>query len=125
MRTNGMYDVIVLGVGGMGSATVYELASRGLRVLGLERFDIPHSFGSSHGVTRIIRMAYFEDPSYVPLLRRSYERWRELESVSGERAPIYHWIRRHRSVRKAKYSPARCAPARSTVCHTRRSPAPS
>ena len=85
MRTNGVYDVIVLGVGGMGSATVYELASRGLRVLGLERFDIPHSFGSSHGVTRIIRMAYFEDPSYVPLLRRSYERWRELESVSGER----------------------------------------
>ena len=51
MRTNGVYDVIVLGVGGMGSATVYELASRGLRVLGLERFDIPHSFGSSHGVT--------------------------------------------------------------------------
>ena len=85
MRTNGVYDVIVLGVGGMGSATVYELASRGLRVLGLERFDIPHSFGSSHGVTRIIRMAYFEDPSYVPLLRRSYERWRDLESVSGER----------------------------------------
>ena len=85
MRTNGVYDVIVLGVGGMGSATVYELASRGLRVLGLERFDIPHSFGSSHGVTRIIRMSYYEDPSYVPLLRRSYERWRELESVSGER----------------------------------------
>ena len=84
MRTNGVYDVIVLGVGGMGSATVYELASRGLRVLGLERFDIPHSFGSSHGVNRIIRMSYYEDPSYVPLLRRSYERWRELESVSGE-----------------------------------------
>ena len=84
MRTNGVYDVIVLGVGGMGSATVYELASRGLRVLGLERFDVPHSFGSSHGVNRIIRLSYYEDPSYVPLLRRSYERWRELESVSGE-----------------------------------------
>ena len=73
MRTNGVYDVIVLGVGGMGSATVYELASRGLRVLGLERFDIPHSFGSSHGVTRIIRMAYFEDPviraAAAPVLR--------------------------------------------------------
>ena len=85
MRTNGTYDVIVVGVGGMGSATVYELASRGLRVLGLERFDIPNDFGSSHGVNRIIRLAYFEDPSYVPLLRRSYERWRELEAASGEK----------------------------------------
>ena len=85
MRTDGTYDVIVVGVGGMGSATVYELASRGLRVLGLERFDIPNDFGSSHGVNRIIRLAYFEDPSYVPLLRRSYERWRELEAVSGEK----------------------------------------
>ena len=84
MTTTGTYDVIVIGVGGMGSATVYELASRGLRVLGLERFDIPNDMGSSHGVNRIIRMAYFEDPSYVPLLRRSYERWRELESASGE-----------------------------------------
>ena len=85
MRTNGTYDVIVVGVGGMGSATVYELASRGLRVLGLERFDIPNDFGSSHGVNRIIRLAYFEDPSYVPLLRRAYERWRELEAASGEK----------------------------------------
>lgn len=84
MATTGTYDVIVVGVGGMGSATVYELASRGLRVLGLERFDIPHDMGSSHGVHRIIRMAYFEDPSYVPLLRRAYERWRELEEASGE-----------------------------------------
>ena len=84
MTTTGTYDAIVIGVGGMGSATVYELASRGLRVLGLEQFDIPHDMGSSHGVNRIIRMAYFEDPSYVPLVRRSYERWRELESASGE-----------------------------------------
>ena len=82
---NGTYDVIVVGVGGMGSATVYELASRGLRVLGLERFDIPNDFGSSHGVNRIIRLAYFEDPSYVPLLRRAYERWRELEAAGGEK----------------------------------------
>ncbi len=79
------YDVIVVGVGGMGSATVYELASRGLRVLGLEQFDIPHDQGSSHGVNRIIRLAYYEDPSYVPLLLRSFERWRELEAVSGEK----------------------------------------
>ncbi len=69
----------------MGSATLYELASRGLRVLGLERFDIPNDFGSSHGLNRIIRLAYYEDPSYVPLLRRSYERWRQLESASGEK----------------------------------------
>ena len=84
MSAVGSYDVIVIGVGGMGSATVYELASRGLRVLGLERFDVPHDLGSSHGVNRIIRLAYFEHTSYVPLVRRAYERWRELESASGE-----------------------------------------
>jgi sarcosine oxidase len=79
-----MYDVIVLGVGGMGSATLFHLASRGLRVLGLERFDLVHEYGSSHGLTRIIRLAYWEHPSYVALLRRSYELWRELESRAGE-----------------------------------------
>jgi sarcosine oxidase len=78
------FDTIVLGVGGMGSATVYHLARRGQRVLGLERFDIPHSMGSSHGVSRIIRLAYYEDPSYVPLLRRAYELWRELERTVDE-----------------------------------------
>jgi sarcosine oxidase len=78
------YDVVVVGVGGMGSAAVYHLARRGKRVLGLERFDIPHELGSSHGLTRIIRLAYFEDPSYVPLLRRAYELWRELEAEAGE-----------------------------------------
>ena len=80
-----MYDVIVLGVGGMGSAAVYELAKRGKRVLGLERFDVPHELGSSHGVTRIIRLAYYEDGAYVPLLERAYELWRELEGVTGEK----------------------------------------
>ena len=85
MRANGTYDVIVIGVGGMGSATVYELASRGMRVLGLERFSIPNDAGSSHGVNRIIRLAYYEDSSYVPLLQRSYERWRALEETSGEK----------------------------------------
>jgi sarcosine oxidase len=79
------YDVVVVGVGGMGSAALYHLARRGQRVLGLERFDIPHEHGSSHGLTRIIRLAYFEDPSYVPLVRRSYELWRELEEETGER----------------------------------------
>jgi sarcosine oxidase len=78
------FDAIVLGVGGMGSAAAYQLARRGRKVLGLERFDIPHSMGSSHGISRIIRLAYYEHPSYVPLLRRSYELWRELESGFGE-----------------------------------------
>ncbi len=78
------YDVIVAGVGGMGSATVAELAARGARVLGLERAGIPNDGGSSHGVNRIIRLAYAEDPRYVPLLRRAYERWRALESQLGE-----------------------------------------
>ncbi len=78
------FDTIVLGVGGMGSAACYHLARRGRRVLGLERFDIPHAMGSSHGVNRIIRLAYYEDPSYVPLLRRAYQLWRELEANFGE-----------------------------------------
>jgi sarcosine oxidase len=78
------FDTIVIGVGGMGSASVYQLAKRGQRVLGIERFDIPHSMGSSHGVNRIIRLAYYEHPTYVPLLRRAYELWRELERNVGE-----------------------------------------
>jgi sarcosine oxidase len=78
------YDVVVVGVGGMGSAALYHLARRGKRVLGLERFDVPNDMGSSHGITRIIRLAYFEHSDYVPLLRRAYELWRELESEAGE-----------------------------------------
>jgi sarcosine oxidase len=78
------YDVIVLGVGGMGSATLYHLARRGRKVLGLERYNIPHEMGSSHGITRIIRLAYYEHPSYLPLLRRAYELWRELQQLAGE-----------------------------------------
>lgn len=78
------YDVVVVGVGGMGSAALYHLARRGKRALGLERFDVPHELGSSHGLTRIIRLAYFEHPDYVPLLRRAYELWRELETEAGE-----------------------------------------
>lgn len=79
------YDVIVVGIGGMGSAACWHLAKRGQRVLGLERFDIPNAMGSSHGVTRIIRLPYYEDPSYVPLLRRAYENWRALEAATGEK----------------------------------------
>ena len=78
------FDTIVVGVGAMGSATCYHLARRGQRVLGLERFDIPHDQGSSHGYTRIIRLAYYEHPSYVLLLKRAYELWRELQVEAGE-----------------------------------------
>ncbi|ADQ67138.1 N-methyltryptophan oxidase [Halogeometricum borinquense DSM 11551] len=77
------YDVIVVGVGGMGSATAYHLANRGADVLGLERYDVPHDMGSSHGVTRIIRKAQYEHPSYVPLVRRAYDLWRELAEKTG------------------------------------------
>ena len=79
------YHAIVLGIGGMGSAAACHVAGRGRRVLGLEQFSIPHELGSSHGVTRIIRLAYSEHPSYVPLLRRAYQLWREMERRAGER----------------------------------------
>lgn len=79
------FDVVVCGLGATGSATLWELAGRGLRVLGIERFAPGHDRGSSHGATRIIRLAYFEHPSYVPLLQRAYERWRELETLSGQK----------------------------------------
>lgn len=77
------YDVIVVGVGGMGSAAAYHLTDRGLDVLGLERYDVPHAQGSSHGYTRIIRLAYHEHPSYVPLLRAAYDEWHALEAERG------------------------------------------
>ena len=78
-----MNDVIVLGLGGMGSAAAYHLARRGRRVLGLEQFDPVHDRGSSHGETRMIRECYSEHPSYVPLVQRAYENWRQLERDSG------------------------------------------
>jgi len=77
------FDVIVLGVGGMGSSTCFELARRGRKVLGLEQFDLVHSRGSSHGQTRIIRQAYHEHPDYVPLVRRAYTKWYDLEQRTG------------------------------------------
>ncbi len=82
---SGHYDVIVVGAGAMGSAAAYYLARRGKRVLCLERFGVPHNMGSSHGHTRIIRLAYYEDPSYVLLLKRAYELWREIQSEAGEK----------------------------------------
>lgn len=77
------WDVIVVGLGAMGSATLHQLAHRGHRVLGIEQFAPPHDRGSSHGKSRIIREAYFEDPRYVPLVQRAYQCWRELEVESG------------------------------------------
>ncbi|MBN8913006.1 MAG: N-methyl-L-tryptophan oxidase [Rhizobiales bacterium] len=78
------FDVIVAGVGAMGAQTCWHLARRGQRVLGLDRYDIPNAMGSSHGIHRIIRLAYFEHPSYVPILRRAYSLWRETEQLAGE-----------------------------------------
>lgn len=78
-------EVIVVGLGAMGSAAAWRLARRGRRVLGLDRYSPPHTLGSSHGRSRIIREAYFEHSCYVPLLRRAYECWVELEEESGRR----------------------------------------
>lgn len=77
------YDVIVVGLGSMGSAAAYSLAARGQRVLGIEQFTPAHSLGSSHGGTRIVRKAYFEKPDYVPLLIRAYQLWDELSAAYG------------------------------------------
>jgi sarcosine oxidase len=74
------YDAVVLGLGGMGSATLAHLAARGKRVLGIEQFARGHELGASSGRSRIIRKAYFEDPAYVPLLERAYTLWHELEA---------------------------------------------
>ena len=73
-----MYDVIIVGLGGMGSAAAAHLAARGKRLLGLDQFTPPHDKGSSHGKNRVVRQAYYEDPSYVPLLLRAYELWDDL-----------------------------------------------
>lgn len=77
------YDVIIVGLGAMGSAAAYHLAARGLRVLGIERYWPAHDRGSSHGGSRIIRKAYLEGSSYVPLLLRAYDLWDRLEAESG------------------------------------------
>jgi len=78
------FDVIVIGVGSMGSSACYFLAQRGCKVLGLEQFDISHEFGSHAGQSRIIRKAYFEHSDYVPLLERAYENWKKLEEETVE-----------------------------------------
>jgi sarcosine oxidase len=78
------FDVIVIGLGAMGSATAYQLARRGARVLGIDRYHPPHDLGSSHGGTRITRLSVGEGAEYVPLVRRSHRIWREIEAASGE-----------------------------------------
>ena len=82
------WDVIVIGLGGVGSAAAYHLAADGNRVLGLDQHPPAHAFGSSHGKTRIIRQAYFEHPSYVPMLQRAYQLWGELEEQTDQR--LFH-----------------------------------
>jgi sarcosine oxidase len=77
------FDVIVVGLGAMGSATTCHLAARGARVLGVDRFTPPHDNGSSHGESRIIRELYYEHPLYVPLVQRAYDRWEALEHDAG------------------------------------------
>ena len=81
------WDVIVIGVGGMGSATAYHVAARGRKVLALEQFNIPNDLGASGGVNRIIRLAYAEDPRYVPLLRRAFP-W-VMTPFEGEELQIF------------------------------------
>ncbi len=77
------YDVVVVGLGAMGSAALYQLAKRGVKIIGIDRFSPPHVFGSTHGDTRITRQAIGEGVFYTPLAMRSYEIWRELEAQTG------------------------------------------
>lgn len=80
-----VYDVIIAGTGAMGSAAAAELSQRGLQVLAIDRFTPPHALGSSHGHSRIIREAYYEDPRYVPILQKAYENWERLEAATARR----------------------------------------
>lgn len=79
-----LHDVAILGLGAMGSAAAYHLARRGAKVIGIDQFEPPHTQGSSHGETRVIREAYFEHPVYVPLVQRAYELWSDLEKQTAE-----------------------------------------
>ena len=84
------YDLIVLGTGGIGSAALFHGARRGLKCLGLDRFPPAHDRGSSHGESRLIRLSYFEHPDYVPLLRRSYQLWDELDPTLLNRCGVLY-----------------------------------
>ena len=81
-------EVVVVGLGAMGSAVCAQLAMRGTSVIGIDRYDPPHPYGSTHGQTRMTRLAVGEGPEYVPLVRRSHELWREIEAQTGTRLLI-------------------------------------
>ena len=78
------YDAAIIGLGAMGSAAAWHLARRGVSVIGFDQFRPPHNLGSSHGESRVIREAYYEDPSYVPLVQRAYELWGELGAATDQ-----------------------------------------
>src|SRR6516165_10698483 len=78
-------DVVVVGLGAIGSAVCAQLAARGVSVVGIDQYDPPHPYGSTHGQTRMTRLAVGEGPEHVPLVRRSHELWREIEEQTGGR----------------------------------------
>jgi len=80
-----VFDCMVVGLGANGASTLYHLSGTGRKIIGVDRFTPPHAHGSSHGESRIIRQAYYEDPAYVPLLRAAYKEWEKLERVSGKK----------------------------------------
>lgn len=88
MSNDTFYDLIVIGFGGVGSATLYQAAKKGWSVLGIDQFGPVHTKGSTHGQTRIIRKAYFEHPNYVPLAEEAFERWDELNNRHRTRPDI-------------------------------------
>ncbi len=83
MTGTGVADVIVVGLGALGSAVLYQLARRGVRAIGIDRYDPPHALGSSHGESRITRLSVGEGEAYAPLVRRSHVLWREIEAEAG------------------------------------------
>lgn len=86
----GVFEAAVLGLGAMGSAAFYQLAQRGVNVVGIDRYDPPHALGSTHGESRITRQAIGEGMAYVPLVQRSHAIWRELEARTG--ASLLHEV---------------------------------
>lgn len=78
------YDLIIIGCGAMGAATLYQAAKRGANVLGIDQYDPPHALGSTHGETRITRLAVGEGPQYFPLVKRSHEIWEEIAAQTGQ-----------------------------------------
>ncbi len=112
-----IYDLAVIGCGGIGSAVLYHAARQGARVIGLEQFEAAHDRGSSHGHTRIIRQAYFEHPNYVPLLRDAYELWAELERLAGEQLYVETGLLQAGPI-DGVVVPGYCAVPPSTACRS-------